>query len=112
MPHYEAKLSSKGQITVPSEVREFFRLKEGDRVDFYVDTRSRTVRIMARNAKLADLAGILNKKGRKLPPLTQQDIDAAIGDYLTEKHDRISREWNEWREFQDWKKANALNAAE
>jgi len=107
MPHYEAKVSSKGQITIPSEVREFFSLREGDRVDFYVDPRTRSVRILARNAKLSDLRGLLDDIPRTDQPLSQSDLDEAIGDYLAEKHERISREWNEWREFQEWKKARA-----
>ena len=107
MPHYEAKMSSKGQITVPAEVREHFALKEGDRVDFYVDPRARSVRMLARNAKLAELRGIIGvARGRKGKP-AQADIDNAIGEHLKEKHERISREWNEWREFQEWKKSRA-----
>jgi bifunctional DNA-binding transcriptional regulator/antitoxin component of YhaV-PrlF toxin-antitoxin module len=36
MPHYEARMSSKGEITVPAEVRGFFdlKLKDGDLIDF------------------------------------------------------------------------------
>jgi bifunctional DNA-binding transcriptional regulator/antitoxin component of YhaV-PrlF toxin-antitoxin module len=34
MPHYEARMSSKGEITVPAEVRGFFDLKDGDLIDF------------------------------------------------------------------------------
>ena len=45
--------------------------------------------------------------GPSIAPLSQQQLDDSIGDYLIEKHDRISREWNEWREFQEWKKAKA-----
>ena len=107
MPHYEAKVSSKGQITVPSEVREFLSLKEGDRVDFYVDPRTCSVRILARNGKLSDLIGLLDRDRVPTQPMTQEDMDQAIGEHLAEKHERISREWNEWREFQDWKRARA-----
>jgi AbrB family looped-hinge helix DNA binding protein len=107
MPHYEAKVSSKGQITVPSEVREFFSLKEGDRLDFYVDPRSRSVRVLARNAKFSDLVGVLGRRGKQGGSPTPEEIDEAIGEHLKKKHERISREWNEWREFQDWKKARA-----
>jgi AbrB family looped-hinge helix DNA binding protein len=105
MPQYEVKMSSKGQITVPSAVREFFSLKEGDWLDFYIDPRSRSVRILARNAKFSDLTGVLDRGGRPERPPSQEEIDNAIGEHLKEKHERISREWNEWREFQDWKKA-------
>ena len=107
MPHYEAKMSSKGQITVPAEVREFFALKDGDRVDFYIDLRTRAVRILARNAKLADLKGLLGKSRGVGRQTTQADLDRAVGDYLTDKHQRISAEWNEWHEFREWKKAKA-----
>jgi AbrB family looped-hinge helix DNA binding protein len=107
MPHYEAKMSSKGQITVPSEVREFLLLKEGDRVDFYIDPRAHSVRVLARNAKLFDLVGLLDRDRVPTQPMTQEDMDEQIGEHLGEKHERISREWNEWREFQDWKKARA-----
>ena len=52
MPHYQAKLSSKGQLTVPAPVREHFDLKTGDIVDFYVDKTERAVRMVARNKRL------------------------------------------------------------
>jgi|Tabmets5t2r1_1033131.scaffolds.fasta_scaffold119518_2 antitoxin PrlF len=107
MPHYEAKMSSKGQITVPSEVREFMSLKEGDRVDFYVDPRTHSVQILARNGKLSDLIGLLDRGRVPSPPATQEELDSAIGEHLAEKHERISRQWNEWREFQEWRKARA-----
>ena len=37
MAHYQAKMSSKGQLATPSAVREHFNLKTGDIVDFYDD---------------------------------------------------------------------------
>ncbi|MCW5696295.1 MAG: AbrB/MazE/SpoVT family DNA-binding domain-containing protein [Bauldia sp.] len=109
MPHYEAKTSSKGQITVPAEVRSFLGLKEGDRVDFYIDPSTRRVQIIARNAKLADLRGVVPPPNGR--PVTQEEIDRGIGEYLSEKHERISQEWNEWREFQNWRRRNAKKAA-
>lgn len=107
MPHYEAKVSSKGQITIPAEVRNFFTLKEGDKVDFYVDPRSRAVTILARNAKVSDLFGILKDRIPDRSPLTLEEMDQGIADLLAEKHERISREWTEWHEFQEWKKSRA-----
>ena len=105
MPHYEARMSSKGQITVPAPLREFLKLKEGDRVDFYLDPLGGSVQIIARNKKLRDLVGVLHQPGAE--PLTPEAMDDGIGEYLSEKHERISREWNEWREFQAWKAARA-----
>jgi antitoxin PrlF len=97
MPHYQAKMSSKGQLTMPAAVREHFDLKPGDIVDFYVDDADRSVRLLARNKSIFDSLEEL-----KLPPrgrpVTVAEMDEAIGEYLAEKHDRISREWNERRE--------------
>ena len=108
MPHYEAVMSSKGQVTIPSKVRDFFDLKEGDRIDFYIDERSGDVRIIARNKKLSGLVGMLSKQ-TAMPDTAPslQELDDAIGDYLGEKHDRISREWNERHEFEEWKRNKA-----
>ena len=32
-----AKLTSKGQITIPKQIRDLLNLEQGDSVDFYVD---------------------------------------------------------------------------
>ncbi len=86
MPHYQAKLSSKGQLTVPGPVREHFELKTGDIVDFYVDEANRTVRMVARNKSIVELAGTLD--AYRLPG----------------GHAASIQEMNEaWREFQQWK---------
>ena len=37
MSAYEATLTSKGQLTMPVEVRTKLGLKEGDKVEFYFD---------------------------------------------------------------------------
>ena len=49
MPHYQAKVSAEGQLTIPAAIREYFGLKTGDIVDFYVDNGERSVRLLARN---------------------------------------------------------------
>ncbi len=105
MSHYQAKMSSKGQLTVPAPVREHFDLKTGDIVDFYVDETERPVRMVARNKSLVELAGMLD--AYRLPgghAGTIAEMKEAVGEYLAEKHERISREWNEWHEFQQWKR--------
>lgn len=37
MPTYSSTVSSKGQVTVPQEVRSRLGLKEGDRLEFVVE---------------------------------------------------------------------------
>src|SRR6476646_6093204 len=98
MPHYEAKVSSKGQLTIPAPVRDFFELKTGDTVDFFLDRRTRTVRMRARNKPLSTLFGILNKYvDPKAEPVTIEQMNQAIGDHLAEDDARIMRQYREWQ---------------
>lgn len=50
-----ARISSKGQLTIPKPVREALRLTEGDRVVFRVIEGERA--ILARTPDLLELAG-------------------------------------------------------
>lgn len=51
-----ARLSSKGQITIPKRVREALELREGDRVVFRIyDGRA----VLSRTPDLLDLAGVV-----------------------------------------------------
>jgi AbrB family looped-hinge helix DNA binding protein len=50
-----ARLSSKGQITIPKSVREALKLQEGDQVVFRLVEGERA--ILARTPNLLDLAG-------------------------------------------------------
>jgi AbrB family looped-hinge helix DNA binding protein len=88
MPHYQARMSSNDQLTIPSAIREHFDLKAGDIVDFYVDDADGSVRILARNKSIFDSLDSL-----KLPsirrPVTREDIDAAIAEEMDEQERRI-----------------------
>jgi len=97
--HHEAKMTSKGQITVPSAVREFLELKAGDVVDFYVGDQGR-VEIIARNKPVSELFGMLNTHvDLSQGPLTQASIDEAISDHLAEEDERITRQQSDRRAF-------------
>ena len=113
MSHYEAKMTSKGQITIPAGVREFCKLQPGDIVDFYVNEGERSVEIVARNKPASEMFGMLNAY---LPadgkPTSVDDIDQAIGDHLAEEDERIQRQWRERQEFEAWKQARKMQAAE
>jgi AbrB family looped-hinge helix DNA binding protein len=113
MPHFEAKMSSKGQLTVPAPVRNFFKLKTGDIVDFYLDEASRSVRLRARNMPISELIGSLNAYVEPgAPSLTPAAIDAAVAEHLAEEDSRIMREHSEWRAFQEWRRKHRDQAAE
>ena len=66
----EATLTSKGQTTIPKEIRDSLNMKAGDRMTFTLMPDS-TVVIRLKSKSLTDLAGKLHKKGRKVIPVEQ-----------------------------------------
>lgn len=88
-------MTSKGQLTIPRDVREQLNLSAGTR--FYVTVRDGEVVAMPKNKRLADLAGFLGK-----PPAgegaTLEDLDEALGQAVAEDDERIVRAWNEMHE--------------
>lgn len=73
-----ATITSKGQITIPKEVRDRLGLKPGDRVEIYVDHDGRAV--IERTLKLEELAGILPRpeKALSVEEINQAVIDTAV----------------------------------
>jgi antitoxin PrlF len=90
-----ATMTTKGQVTVPKEVRERHNLKPGDTIEF-IEENGRTW-VRARNVRAVDLAGILGP-----PPsgeiLTAEQMDEAVMDAVAEDDERTVREWHEGRE--------------
>lgn len=60
----DATLTSKGQTTIPKEIRDSLGLRPGDRMTFTL-MPDRTVVMRVKNRSVLDLAGLLHKKGRK-----------------------------------------------
>ena len=90
-----AKVTSKGQITLPKAVRDRLHLKAGDVVEF-VERDGETL-VRPRNLRAVDLAGILGA-----PPsgetLTIEEMDEAVMEAAAKDDKRIVDEWNEWYE--------------
>lgn len=69
-----ATITSKGQTTIPKDVRDRLHLKPGDRLDFIFDADG-ALRVVPLNVSLDDLKSILP------PPqhvLTNEELDDAI----------------------------------
>ena len=58
-----ATLTSKGQTTIPREVRHFLKLKPGDRLEFTLDPDNNTVLLKATNIHISSLKGLLKREG-------------------------------------------------
>jgi len=89
---HQSKITAKGQTTIPVEVRDYLRLKPGDRLVYTM--RDGKVELSTRNLRAVDLAGILGP-----PPsgesLSVEEMDDAIMDAVAEDDRRIVREWRE-----------------
>jgi AbrB family looped-hinge helix DNA binding protein len=81
-----ATITSKGQLTIPKEVRDELNLATGTRL--YVTVRDGEVVARPKNRRIADLAGILGK-----PPsgksLSIEDMDEAT-------MEAVAEDWNDF----------------
>jgi antitoxin PrlF len=84
----EAKLTSKGQITVPKDVRMKLNLKPGDRVRFVIEADGR-VRLWPAKRDISELVGILPKPKRVV---SIEEMDEAIARAVAEKYARHDRD--------------------
>jgi AbrB family looped-hinge helix DNA binding protein len=83
-----ATLTSKGQVTLPKEVRDFLHVASGDRIEFTLE-QGRTVRLRRSGKSVRELAGMLRRPGMR--PVTLAEMDEAIAEYVTEEDERIRR---------------------
>jgi len=84
----DATITSKGQITVPANIREKLGVKTGDRLHFRLtDSGKLTVTPIRRRSIFERLDELkLPSIGR---PVTKKDIEAAVGEAMEEQERRI-----------------------
>jgi antitoxin PrlF len=79
-----SKITSKGQTTIPLEVRDYLQLSAGDRIRYeFLDGK---VVIIPQNRSALSLAGILYDPSRK--PVSIEDMEDAIGEGIVEDYER------------------------
>jgi antitoxin PrlF len=80
------KMTSKGQLTIPIELRSYLKIEEGDRLEFIVDEDGKVIGVKPiKKKKLSDVAG-------KLKVNKNVDVDE-IRDELYE--DNVLKKLNE-----------------
>ena len=84
----QATLTSKGQVTIPVEVRKRLGLKTGDRVDFDFLPDGK-VAIRTKKLPFEALRGFLRKEGQRR--ISIREMDEAIGKAVAEKFERAAR---------------------
>jgi antitoxin PrlF len=70
-----ATITSKGQTTIPKEIRELLNLRPGDRINFIIEADGR-VYIQPINVQVEDLSGILHNHRRT--PVSIEQMNEAI----------------------------------
>ena len=83
---YTGKVTSKGQTTVPKEVRDFLGLEEGTQMEWILDDGKVTVK--PRKLRAIDLAGILGPPPTGVKNTTVEEMNEAIGDAIVEQYER------------------------
>ena len=86
---FETTITSKGQMTVPKNVRKQLDIRPGDRC--YVWVRNREMIVVPRNQPFNELAGFLGAppNGRKL---TIDEMNPVIGDAVSDAYANSMRD--------------------
>ena len=72
-----ATVTSKGQVTIPKEIREYLKLDTGCKVDFVIDELGE-VKVIPLTVAVTTLSGILYSPGIKAA--TIEDMEQAISE--------------------------------
>ena len=77
-----ATLTTKGQVTIPKEIRDYLNLDTGSKVDFVIDENG-IVKLIPLNIPIQKLSGILHRKGMKATTLEEMEeiISEAASDW-------------------------------
>lgn len=81
---FSGKLTSKGQLTIPVELRVLLNLKEGDRLAFILDEKEGTIEVQPKIKK--SIRGVMGA----LKPTSPIDVDEAIELAKTERANAIN----------------------
>ena len=86
---YLGRMTSKGQTTVPKDIRDILGLEAGTLVEWVIDDGMAALK--PRKLRAIDLAGMLGKppNGRHA---TVEDMDDAIGEAVAERFKRATRQ--------------------
>jgi len=84
-----ATLTSKGQVTLPKEIRDALDLDAGAKLDFQLEADG-TLRVRALKRSAVAIVGLLQAPAGAAP--TPAEMDRAMVAHLATKHDRILRE--------------------
>lgn len=68
-------VTSKGQVTIPKEIRDHLKLEIGSKIAFAIDENG-IVKVIPLNVPVTALSGVLRRPGQ--PAATIEDMEIAI----------------------------------
>jgi antitoxin PrlF len=83
-----ATLTSKGQITLPKQVREHLHVSEGDRVEFVLGAGGE-VQVRPVTGSVRELFGCVHRPG--IRPPTIEEMEGALLDSVARDDERIRK---------------------
>lgn len=89
-----ARVSSKGQITIPIEIRKKLNLKEGDKV-LFVEENGNIFVLNASLVALREIQGNMKDEGKKQNLNSEEDVNQYVEKIREEK-------WEQKHENNDW----------
>jgi AbrB family looped-hinge helix DNA binding protein len=81
-------MTSKGQTTVPKEVRDILGLAEGTQVEWVLDGEGKAI-VKPRKLRAVDLAGFLGPS--PVGHVTVEEMNEAIGQAVVERFERATK---------------------
>jgi antitoxin PrlF len=80
----ESKITTKGQTTIPAEVREYLKIGAGDRLGYeFVDGK---VMLVPKNKSALEFAGVLHVPDRA--PVSIESMNEALDEGIAERFER------------------------
>ena len=73
----QARLTGKGQVTIPKTIRDHLQIDTGSKIDFVIDENGE-VKVIPINIAIESLSGILHRPGMK--PASLADMEQAISE--------------------------------
>jgi antitoxin PrlF len=86
MKEIPSTVTSKGQVTIPVEVRRFLGLKHGDKLTFILDGEGRVELKVPKYPSIASLAGAAGRLSRSLP--MDEMLDIAREEAVRDEHQK------------------------
>ena len=68
----KATITSKGQVTIPKDIRDILKIGPGDQIDFVISDEG-NISISPRTCDFRSLKGLFYKKGRKASTLEEME---------------------------------------